>query len=67
MDGVLKMMQRMQKHKTTWFDIRGALSTYFPSKLIEYDKLMKADDKRGALKVVQDTGLISPDAWVWFE
>ena len=67
MDGVKNMMQRPQRNECTWFDIRYALSEYYPSKLEEYDKLMEADDKRGALKIVQDTGLISRDSWVWFE
>lgn len=67
MDGVKNMMQRPQRLECTWYDIRHALSVYYPSKLEAYDKLMEDGDRRGALKIAQDTNIISPDSWVWFE
>ena len=66
MDGVLKMMQRTQRFDFTWDDVRHALSRYFPTDVEAFDKHIREDDKRAALKIATDRNIISKDAWVIF-
>lgn len=60
------MIQRMVTRECTWEGLRSALAYYFPDDVAEFDTLVAADNKRPAIKMLQNRNIISPDAWVQF-